>query len=589
MSTHRDAWLETAGRDLPLDAAALFPEGDGFWERRRAATRAKRIAKLRPVLQKLEPGERVRHVALGVRYAFAEFYFSGYFVAHQTNLTALVLTDRRLLLVHCRSNGAPRDVKNQLRLEQVREVKPRSLLAGAWILTADGKKLYYQGLPKADALRLRDLVAEARGGDVPAEPPPAASGAASVEALCPACLAPVPGAPATAQACSRPECRIPFRSARRAARLSALVPGVGDVYLRHHLFGAWEFVVSIALLCVAIWLLAEAATGDAAVVAAIVLALFVGLPRVIDYFLTLHMGRKGYVPLADRPAPGADPRNLPAFPGWAVALFAAGALAVGGTALGSVWRAGERKVVREAIAAAGEGRFDAALAGLREGEAKGVVTGKDQADLALALLAQGDVSDAEALVAAIDPAALTDAKRSEVDARYGHYLAAFEAYQRGVQALADGDEQGAWKELDPALVVLATVKRPPMPATRAEVALELAGGVLAGPAAPGWEQVAAVTRLVELGEGGGARLAVVTAAVAAASGEAEAARAKLAARGEKLAGPHWQLLELETRLAIARDAAEAAAVGAEAKALVGLDEAATLRRDALVGAAAAPR
>ena len=69
-------WLSTAGRDLPLDADALFPEGDGFMERRRAARRAKWVSRLRPVLSRLEPGEVVRHVALGVRYRFAEFYFN---------------------------------------------------------------------------------------------------------------------------------------------------------------------------------------------------------------------------------------------------------------------------------------------------------------------------------------------------------------------------------------------------------------------------------------------------------------------------------------------------------------------------------
>ncbi|MFT3915293.1 MAG: hypothetical protein QM704_14590 [Anaeromyxobacteraceae bacterium] len=585
MSTHRDEWLATAGHDLPLDAATLFPEGDGFLERRRAARRAGQVAKLRPVLSRLEPGEVVRYVALGAYHKLAEAYFTGYWVSYQTNLTALVLTDRRLLLVHCRSSGAPRDVKNQVRLDQLREVKPRGLFSGATLLLADGAKLFYQGLPKADAQRLAALVAAARGASPgPAVAPPGAP--ASLEHLCPSCLAQVPGPAASARACPRPECRIPFRDARRAARLSAVVPGMGDLYLRHHLFGAWEFVVSIALLCFAVFLIADAATGQATVIAGVVGLLFVVLPRVIDYFLTLHMGKKGYIALADRPAPGGDVRNLPAFPRWAMALFAVGAIAVLGTAAGAIGHAGERRVVRRAMEAATAARFDEALTAWGEAEAKQVADKEDLADLVLALLRAGDVLDAERLMAGLAGVQIEDAKAKEIDASYERYSQAFGRYERGIRALGERDDEAAWKELDPAFPVLRTVKRPAVPATRAEAALELAEGVLAGPEQPTSEHVAAVTHLVELGKGGGARLALVEARVAAASGEGDAARAKLAVRGARLGGPNWSLLELETRLAIAKDATEAAAVAAEAKALGELEEGLAARRDAVVEGAA---
>ena len=63
--------------------------------------------------------------------------------------------------------------------------------------------------------------------------------------------------------------------------------------------------------------------------AAVLALLFIGLPRFIDHRLTLHMGRKGLVPLALSPAPGAQPRNLPSFPRWSPLLFVAGVAAAG--------------------------------------------------------------------------------------------------------------------------------------------------------------------------------------------------------------------------------------------------------------------
>jgi len=420
MSVNREAWLATAGRDLPLDAAALCPEGDGFLERRRAARRARWISRLRPVLQKLEPGEVVRHVALGVRYRFAEFYFSAYLVAHHANLTALVLTDRRLLLVACKTNGTPRDVKNQIRLEQLREVKPRRVFGGLHLVLADGQKPFFTSVPRADAKRLAELAASRPTAPALA-PAGGAPGSSSQEALCPACLALVPGKVGSAAACSNPACRIPFRSPQRAARLSALVPGVGDIYLRHHAFGAFEFVGSVILLCVAAFLLAEAVDDGGAVLVGIVLAFFVLIPRVVDYLLTLHMGRKGYVPLADRPAPGGDARNLAAFPGWALALFAAGALAVGGSAVAAVGRATDRAALREAMAAAEADRLDEALAAFHRAEAKDVVATNDRGRFGLALLRTGHLAEAEEVLAPLAGVPSEEVLAKEIDAEYARY------------------------------------------------------------------------------------------------------------------------------------------------------------------------
>lgn len=475
MTAGRPEWLATAGNDLPIDAEAMFPEGDGLLERRRAAQRAKRIARLRPVLARLEPGETVRFVTLGVRYRFAEFYFSGYLVAHQANLTALVLTDRRLLLVACAADGKPHDVKTQIRLERLRTVRPRSLFGGMYVEADDGEKHFYTSTPRRDVLRLQALVGEKAAA--PAAGPSSPAAGPALERLCPACLAVVPGPAASAEQCPRPDCRIPFRSASRAARLSALVPGVGDIYLRHFGFGALEFLGSTLMLCFAIVLAGElVATREPAL--AVLLVALVGLPRLIDYFLTLHMGRKGYVPLSDRPAPGGQARNLPAFPAWALALFAAGGLAVVGTAAASSIRVRERASFTEALSLAREGRFDEAMSAFGVAEKRGAPDDGDRARMALALLRAGDVTDAEHVLVPLARKPIDAALAHDIDAEYERYQRAFERHDRAMEALARGDEKAAWAELDPVLPVLASVHRPAMPRTRAEAALHGAHLVL---------------------------------------------------------------------------------------------------------------
>jgi hypothetical protein len=300
---------------LPADPAALFPEGDGYFGKRHRKRRTQLLERLREVLGKaLAPGETIRFAARGLRYNGAEFYFAGY-AAYYHNQVALIVTDRRLLLLQL-SGRKPGHLKNQVALENVRDVRQSAILGR--LLTfklADGKSLQLSGLPGADRKVLRQLVVGVEG--------PKVAGPA-LEALCPACLVPVPGPIGATPVCPSPTCRIPFRDPKKAARLSGLVPGLGDLYLGHHFFGSVEFLGSMALLGLGLGFLAtEPGVG------LLGLLLFVGLPRAIDYPLTLHMGRKGLVPLAQAPAPGAQPRNLPMFPAWAFLLFAVGVAAAG--------------------------------------------------------------------------------------------------------------------------------------------------------------------------------------------------------------------------------------------------------------------
>jgi hypothetical protein len=284
----RRRWHELAGSGLPLEAESVFRETDGYLARRANEARAKLLQALAPLLATaLEPAETIRYVASGFRYSAAELFLSGHLAARVTNRTALVLTDRRLLLLQVDAGGRPKDLKNQLRVDRVRRASA-SWLGSLTLQTVSREKLVFTSVPRSDRNALAALL--------PGSPTAPRESGSSVEHLCPACLRVVPGPVGSTERCPDPACRIPFRSPRRAAWLSALVPGVGDIYLRHFLFGSLEFVGSIAVLCVALFaIVAAVATRDSEVllVAAVLGVLFILLPRLFDFFLTLHMGRKG--------------------------------------------------------------------------------------------------------------------------------------------------------------------------------------------------------------------------------------------------------------------------------------------------------
>ena len=105
----RDKWLTLVGTELALDPEAVFPETSGFFVTRANDRRAKLLGNLKPVLLRaLEAGERVRYAARAVRYEVGEFLFSGHLAAVYSNRMALVLTDRRLLMLYVDSSGKPR-------------------------------------------------------------------------------------------------------------------------------------------------------------------------------------------------------------------------------------------------------------------------------------------------------------------------------------------------------------------------------------------------------------------------------------------------------------------------------------------------
>lgn len=545
---------------LPVDPTTLHPEPDGFLGRRARARREKLLSGIEDVLRRaLVPGERIRYAAVGCRYYLGEYWFSGAAVAYHHNRMALVLTDQRLLLVQVGTRGRPGDLKNQVLLQEIRGAG-RTFLSGWRIRLADGRHLKFVAMKRADQKRLEALLPKADGPKA-AQP--------SLQHLCPACLRAVPGPVGATASCPEPACRIPFRDPEKATRLSTWVPGLGDLYLRHHLFGGLEFLGSMLMLGLALAFGLGAILDpqpSSAIAAAFAALLGVVIPRVIDRRITRHMAGKGLVPLALAPAPGAQARNLPSFPRWSPLLFAAGLALLAGVPALIIPDLRHDAAVREATELVRAGRFDDALSRWDALEAAGGAGEERRIRLALALLEAGDLAGADTVRAGLQGTPVDAQLAARFDAAVQRTQAAFDDYRRGVEALVQEDDASATPALDRAFAYLRGVRRPHFPATRAELHAHLASELLAEPLAE--SSVQAAPRWIEGAQGAPpAELAVVKAAWLSTGDDAAAARAALAAVDPAALPLEFQVLALEARARLAADGAARAEVVAAARAL----------------------
>lgn len=267
---------------------AVFQSEEIFFPTRLRTTRArvKAARSLIPVLkQTLEAGETVRFISAGgYTYDVWEHMFGAGAWATYVNGATLVCTDRRLLLFNVKHpSRSPKDIKNAIALSDIKSV--RRFAGNLTFRLRDNTKIRVATLPFADARELRSRLQREIENPMRASTP-LVSGMKSLQHLCPACCKPV----TNVNALQCVSCRAEFRSGRTAAFRSLLLPGLGDIYLKHTVLGALELIGSVIL-----WLvfLSVLFFGDGGAITSILLLLAIATG--IDYFVTKAMARKGIV------------------------------------------------------------------------------------------------------------------------------------------------------------------------------------------------------------------------------------------------------------------------------------------------------
>lgn len=266
----------------------VFQADEIFFSTRARTTRAriKAARALLPVLkQALEPEEKVRFISAGgYTYEIWEHVFGAGAWAVYVNGTSLVLTDRRLLLFNVTHRSrSPKDIKNAISLSDIKSV--RGFAANLTFRLRDHEKIRIAALTFPDARELRSRIRQEIESPIRA-PTVIVSGMRLLQHLCPACCKPV----ANAGFLRCASCQTEFRSGRTAALRSLLLPGLGDIYLKHTVLGALELIGSAML-----WLmfLNVLFFGDSG--ATISMFLLLATANGTDYFVTKAMARKGIV------------------------------------------------------------------------------------------------------------------------------------------------------------------------------------------------------------------------------------------------------------------------------------------------------
>jgi hypothetical protein len=291
---------ETLGETSRYDLQTMFPERDGFLAHRRIKKKLKLLKNLMPALSTtLLDGEKVLYAAQGYVMYWWEQIFAGGVVAYYANITCLVLTDRRIIFVNSSSAGQQKHFRNQALYTEIQNVQMRSFLSSASKLKfKDGKTLAIGGFKGGDRKYLQQYIPEL----VSAMPKEAPRVERSIQYLCPHC--PAIYAKLT-DACGN--CGTRFKSPKKAALMSLCLPGLGDLYLGHRFFGTLELIGSIIAWLFLLAAIISVAKGEKDSLSALVgWVIIVGLANLVDYFITLAMGRKGLIAMSHAPvAPNA--------------------------------------------------------------------------------------------------------------------------------------------------------------------------------------------------------------------------------------------------------------------------------------------
>jgi hypothetical protein len=243
--------------------------------KRRDRKRAEILRKAEPVLQRvLNPMEVVRYATNGVRQLTWWLLTAGSMNPF-ANRTTLILTDRRVLLIHTDWKQRPRMFAHQLPLERIRSTSGRN----SYIFIRSGREqLMFHGVKRSEARRLRGLLestATKEGG---------------WQNLCPRCFAATDGVPLFCEKCGEV-----FKNPKKAALRSLLFPGLGDFYLGYHKYAMLEIIGATLLWALLLSTLIPAITRrglEGLLVAGPIFALVVFI-HVGDALLTRAKARNG--------------------------------------------------------------------------------------------------------------------------------------------------------------------------------------------------------------------------------------------------------------------------------------------------------
>ena len=204
------------------------------------------------------------------------------------NQTVFILTNARLILLHCNSKGVTSEPCWMIYYSEIKTFKTRFTgLVDLQLL--DGKRLRFSGFPKADRKAMPLIFEEAMDGYLDRGFEPDCS--QSRENACSHCFSVIPKA---TYEC--PNCHATYWKATQIAGRSFIFPAWGDIIMKHYPLAVIEFLGYAFTWVVVGGLLSEGSIGPAIMVLIIA--------HGFDALVTLMIARKG-LHTRTKPVPAA--------------------------------------------------------------------------------------------------------------------------------------------------------------------------------------------------------------------------------------------------------------------------------------------
>ncbi len=262
-------------------AEILVKDKKGRYKTALNTQKFKWLSAVKPVLDGLlGPDEQVLRMAGGTAYYPSEMFFGNGSLTIFYNRYILAATNKRLLAVNTDAGmKKPTHYLFQFPYANLKKVTKGIFGTSLTLIFKRGKKRIFNGIKRAMASDLTDWL---KSHTVPSDPLTTETDAHTN--LCPACYA--PSAP-NLETCSN--CGAGFKSPRKAALRSLLLPGWGDMYLGHRFLGGIELLGALFIWSFALLIMFSGA-GEGIVFGGLLLVFYNGM----DALLTRHMAHKGY-------------------------------------------------------------------------------------------------------------------------------------------------------------------------------------------------------------------------------------------------------------------------------------------------------
>lgn len=178
--------------------------------------------------------EKVCFLTSGVQQSFFESIFLGN-LAYYVNRRAFICTTHRIIIMQISAGNKPLTLLAQIEYSAIEKIESK-LTGKCKIKFKNGKTSIFSNMPKSDRLAIKAVIDFLKGAFNPETPENS-----GFENLCPNCFVKIEGYPPKCHACNKE-----FKSVAKAAWLSFVFPGLGDLYLGSH--KAFAFIEMLVMI-----------------------------------------------------------------------------------------------------------------------------------------------------------------------------------------------------------------------------------------------------------------------------------------------------------------------------------------------------